>query len=551
MQAAEQPDTPKLKRKHRQHPGISMSQLETPAANATIVAWKGRPTWQLIRHVTEVTRAGAGDGVTKWMELIASLQETTEGSPTFGQFPMTVGARPGDLNAVLFLVPQLIELDISARAAGGIVQEHAARILRRATVAAEARWDEEVFDPHRDFKLYTNVFLLYVRAMLMLGRHRDEARLVRKGLAQWKRWYFHFAYHGLDEFASPTYHGVDVEALRAIRVHAPDESVRNQATRTIEFIAAFEHAITHPRFGLFVCGSARHYRDFSNTIDKPDLTHWKGDHARDVPDAVKSEFDRRVYPFRASGRAGARPFLFSTWQSEHSAVGSMTGGNYFWQQIHWMAAVGNSPIERAVAWMPGTLTPTSGHVCQRDNAALCVFHRLPHSFHRTQSQVSDEQVRATLEEYGIGVQNNWAASRDEHERYLFRAHAHVLVVQPFVLRSDRIERTTLSMVERSNIGQVIHHSRPNAFTEWVFATEPLWFGCLVTLVPDGQIPEPATVTFSRDEAAMKFTTSAGLNITLFVRPSGEVVELLNLPMAQVPLLNALAGVIHPGDILVR
>ncbi len=518
----------------------------------TYEAWKDLRTIDLIQHVTGLIRAVPPHLTpgTRPFEMVLEMQVAEDSSPLVGQFPLRIGSKAGDRNAVLFLLPSLIELELAVQPRPKLAPL-ARQMIERAIRAVEARWDEEVFEPHRDFKLYTNVFLLYVGALLMLGRHRDDARLLRKGLAQWKRWYFHFAYHGLDEFASPTYHQVDVEALRTIRVHAPDESAQNQATRAIEFIAAFEHAITHPRLGLFVCGSARHYRDFAGTVDTPDLTHWKGEHARDVPDAVRSEFERRSFPFRASGRAGTRPFMFSTWQSDRSAMGSMTGGNYLWQQIHWMAAVGDSPAERAVAWMPGTFTPTSGHVCQRDNTALCVFHRLPHSFHRTQAPLADAQVRATLEEVGIGLQKHWTALRDEHGRYLFIAHGHVLVVQPFVLQSDRIEPATLSMIERNNIGQVIHKSRPSDFNEWVFDTEPLWLGCQMTLVPEGSIPKPAALNFNREGSVMKFESSAGLEVTLLLRPCGEVVELFNPQPAQVPLLSAPAAIIHAGDVLVR
>ncbi len=50
------------------------------------------------------------------------------------------------------------------------------------------------------------------------------------------------------------------------------------------------------------------------------------------------------------GARGLLPFRFQTWQTRDAAMGSMTGGNYFPQQIHLMVAVGAAPEERATAF---------------------------------------------------------------------------------------------------------------------------------------------------------------------------------------------------------
>ena len=99
---------------------------------------------------------------------------------TVGCFPQRPAGEWGDLNYALFPLPSLIEL---ARCHGEEFPRELAdrfdRAIRLGTLGAERRWDEEIFDLHRDNKQYTNVFLSYVQCLLLAGQYLGKDRLRR------------------------------------------------------------------------------------------------------------------------------------------------------------------------------------------------------------------------------------------------------------------------------------------------------------------------------------------------------------------------------------
>jgi catechol 2,3-dioxygenase len=328
------------------------------------------------------------------VDALLGLQVAEESASIYGQFPMRVGGRPGDLNAALFAMPRLIDLlDRGRGTMPPSLAERCAAAIRRAVVAAERRWDDEVFDPHRDHQAYTNIFLLYIQALTLGGSHDGDSRLLRKATGQWRRWFNHVAYHGIDEFASPTYNDIDYGALRGIREHTDDAGVRFEADLALDHLCALGHAITHPTLRLPVCGSSRDYRRFLRPGPcEPRIVRDAAAGTYRAPAAVTREYRARAFPHTVRGRATTVPFRFQSWQVERAALGSMTGGNYFWQQIHCLAAVGRSATEREAVFLPGAYTPTGGYVSQAAGTALCVFNRLPQTLHRTQRRVPDARL---------------------------------------------------------------------------------------------------------------------------------------------------------------
>ncbi len=179
-----------------------------------------------IHQALQTGEAASGANAHALLAKVLDEQVQDESSPAYGQFPKIFGGGSGDYNMALFMLPTLIELSApQGSSLPPALTDRLDRALRLALTAVERRWNEEIFDLHRDSKSYTNIFLLYIQAFLLGGRHFSDARLTRTGVAQWKRWLSHVAYTGIDEFVSD-YFTVDFEALQRIRELAPDPAMR-------------------------------------------------------------------------------------------------------------------------------------------------------------------------------------------------------------------------------------------------------------------------------------------------------------------------------------
>jgi len=470
-----------------------------------------------------------------------------------GLLGMSVARPPGDRNANLFCLPHLLEIlqDHAGRLPAAVVER--VREATRLTVAfAERRWDEEVFDPHRDFKAYSNIFVLYCQALLLAGLHARDERLLRAAEGQWRRWHSHVAYYGIDEFCSPTYNDIIYTALRRMHGAARSEWMREQIRDVLDHVVALQYAIAHPRLGLPVCGASRDYRRFlSPGGGRLRLFDEEADGDGYVrPAAVRAEYAGRRWPHHVRGRATTWPFRFGCWQSEGAAVGTMTGGNYFPQQIHWMAAVGEAPDRRAVAWLPGGFAITNGFVAQRDAEALCVFARREVPYTRTQETVPDDRAAALLAErgfyrFGLGLSDGWDRVERAGPRLVTRAYGHTLVVQPFLIDGEQVRAMALR-AERSKPRQC-----RQAFDEHLFDDEAAWFGCHVWLGAGAQ-PRPAVgVCVERADRRIEVRSDDGLAVRLFRQPAGEVTELYDEDWRTTPLLACPTGALWPGELAAR
>ena len=179
-----------------------------------------------------------------------------------------------------------------------------------------------------------------------------------------------------------------------------------------------------------------------------------------------------------AGRATAVPFRFKSWQSERSGLGTMTGGHYFPQQINLFAVVGNGPMERAVAFLPGGtgLEFSNGYVCQSDHEALCVFARSTNSYYRTQVPKPDNLFPAAESlQHGFGITAGWREESNVDGRLVLSAFDHVLDVRPFVISGSRLMPIRL---ERKSVKNVFSGVETDGF---LFPDDARWFGCRVTL----------------------------------------------------------------------
>lgn len=514
----------------------------------------------------ETGAADARGQAIRLLEKTLAEQVCDETHISYGQFPKAFGGPSGDLNMALFIMPRLVALrDKHAGVLPAATAETLDRAIRRALDAAQRRWDEENFDVKRDHKAYTNIFLLYIQAFILAGRTFDDERLTRTGVSQWKRWFNHVAYHGIDEFVSD-YYRVDFEALTRIRALSPDAQVRGQATRVLDYLAAVEHAVTHPIMKLPVCGASRNYRRFLADADQEGSSLAAGttlaahDSRRDArqdvssvdyrpPDSVVKAYRERRFPYTVYGRAGTTPFLFQSWQDRHAALGSMTGGNYFWQQIHCMAAVGKGPEARDVLFMPGAYSIANGYVCQRDNQALCLFSRRPNTFLRTQKVVSDSELQSEFGDYGIGVSNGWDVTAAA-DRTVFSAYGHQVVIDPFVLKGTIPEPVALARTHRTTLSQGRFHRTPVEMTEYVFPESAEWFGCrLEVLTGTADRPAPPGIECFRNGDSLTLRDASGLVISLHLNPAGGDVEMYDTDWRTMPLLKCADYSLMPGEMM--
>ncbi len=489
------------------------------------------------------------DRALKIVKALMSLQVDDPSSRNHGQFPWQPGSKAEDLNTVLFMMPSLIEM--LERGQGSMSTEVSSDLdacVKRAIVATERRWSEERFDLHRDFKGYTNIFLLYIQALLMAGEHYDDERLLRQAAAQWQRWFNHISYYGIDEFASPAYSNIDYEALKVIHETTRDNQMRRESKHALGHLSALLHGITHPVLRLPVCGSSRDYRGFLTPGNREPGCVNNGADSPYTPKSVRDEYRKRIFPYSLRGRATTIPFRFKSWQDSHAAVGTMTGGNYFWQQIHCMVAVGESESERAIVFAPGAYTPTSGFVCQHDNAALCVFARQPNTYHRTQEPMPDAKVHAYQGEYSIGITPNWTVLEQDASGIILSAYGHQVHIQPFTIRGGAVHPVMLVRKRYTNLGQGRFHDTAADLDAWVFTDDTVWFGCLIQTCKGGVTKSKSPIRCAERDQILTVDAPDGLRVKVFQHASGELTELYEDDWRTQPLLETPVHILNPGDL---
>jgi hypothetical protein len=186
-----------------------------------------------IRGLLRFALEAAGSGwnppaIEEALQLTRSMQDRDPESPHFGNYRWRLGDDTvTDPNAVEFAT-QLTSLmrltcnDALTPAARDLLDtlHHDALIaIRRHTVKPG----------------YTNIHLMQTWNLLTLGRLGD-ATADRAGRAAWQIWLDHVARHGITEYSSPTYYGIDLDSLGLIARHAGDSGVRSEAVSALAFL---------------------------------------------------------------------------------------------------------------------------------------------------------------------------------------------------------------------------------------------------------------------------------------------------------------------------
>jgi hypothetical protein len=520
------------------------------SARTCLVGDPGNPrplghSLEYARRLLDTGRPPDAERAARIIEAVCALQRL-EPSWKFGQIPMRADLQTHDRNSNLFFLPEMAEI---LRRHGPRLPQPAGKRLRdcfrRAMSFAERRWDEEVFDLHRDGKAYTNIFLLYVRAMVLGGVVECEERLWRKGEAQWQRWFNHISYYGIDEFCSPTYSHVDFEALTHLLRIARDEAMKGEVRMALDYLFAMQFAATHPVLEVPVCGSGRDYRRYwSPREGRPLLLGAADPGGYVVPEALREEFANRKFPFEMSGRATAVPFRFRSRQEEGAGLGTLTGGHYFPQNIHCAAAVGRSSAERELLCLPGRHCFQSGFTAQDGLQALCFFTQAPNSYVRTQ-YIRPDTAHAKL--HGdwplvVGVTAGWEEVERKAGRLTLRAYDRDLHLRPFALVEDKAKPVELTRARMSG-----YHRDIDVYT---FPPEAKQVLCLVAITAAGKKYAPSTPSAKRRDSVLELS-SGKLALRLFEHPTGELTELYEEDWRTTPLLRAPALELRPGGLTAR
>ncbi len=327
----------------------------------------------------------------------------------------------------------------------------------------------------------------------------------------------------------------------------------------LDHVSVIQHATTHPRLKLTVCGCSRDYRRFlaggpregrcieAGAVD-PAAASKSGVYR--PPQTVVDAYRNRRFPYRVEGRATSLRFRYRSWQNERSALGSMTGGNVFWQQIHCMAAAGDGADARDVVFMPGAYTIANGYVSQRDNRALCLFSRRPNPFLRTQKFAADGDMHDAFGDYGIGLTADWAVTAKAH-RLNLTAYGQRVTIDPFLVDGTDVQPVTLNPIRRDSLSQGRFHRTEADMTEYVFPGSVEWFGCLVEMTPlDFPEPDRARIACRREESRLHLDEGGELRLNLHLNSTGGDIELYETDWRTLPLLDCPEQTLQPGELVV-
>ena len=470
------------------------------------------------------------------LQRFISLQDTVWESLTFGQWAWSEGAAIGDLNVALFRSHDMF-VNLWEHQSKMAPQVHRAYLTscRRLLEAAKRRWDTEVFDIGRDYVNYSNIFVFYVQALTLAGDRFNEPRLQQMAKSQWTRWYNHVSYIGIDEFASPTYNQVVFRALFDIHDFCRDERIRKECREMIDHVYTLQSALTHPKLKIPVSGISRDYRVFLKQADARSAVLTTPQPGYTPPAKATAINEHRSYPFTVIGRAAISPFIFQSYQLQDAAMGSMTGGACFQQQIHCMAVAGTSENERAVAFIQGSNTPVNGYTDQKEMSTLCVYNHLPALWHLTQWRGNMAEYRETFGEFGIGLSDKWQ-KQPVKDHIVVRAYGYDLHLFPFVVQNGKAVPVELELKHRTT-SSPRYHPRPIIFDEYVFPMEPDWFGVYVTLAKAGSKVANPLIAYAKVDGVDTFKTKFGHSIRLYTTPQGDIRQLHNVDPALIPLLK--------------
>lgn len=457
---------------------------------------------------------------------VISYQVFDRESPNHGLWGWKANGEIKDKNVPLFHAHYML-VELWEQQDKMSFKTRAAYILscKRLIEAAERRYDEELWELGRDGIAYSNVFSLYVQTLTVAAERFGSERLQRKALTQWTRFYNYFKFYALPEFLSTTYDDIIFHALADIYRFAVTERMKEEVKEVMDYVYLTEAAVTHPLLKLPVTGISRDYRAFHKSGDvRIDFLQHPLDNY--TPPAKAGEIlTNRKYPFEARGKAGSNPFLYISYQLPDVAMGSMSGwGNYYWQQIHCMAAAGKNEHERATLFIPGSYTPVNGFTCQRELSALCVYNRLPTMWHLTQWRGDLAEIKKTQCDFGVGISDHFELIAQEEGKTVLRAYGYDFYLFSYQVKDGKVAPCSLSKKHRTETSPR-YHRRPAVFDEFVFPEEPAWFGVFVKIVKAGRKVTRPVIRYMAKDGIHSFRTDGGHEVKVTIMEQGNSVQL--------------------------
>jgi len=472
-----------------------------------------------------------------------SLQDDEYESFTYGHWGWRIvnGERFTDWNSALFQSHILFRnLWEQQDKMSPETRENFLACCERVLEATKRRWDQEVFDIYRDFTAYSNIFAMYVQTFVLAGERYDDPRLRKTAYMQWTRWYNHISFFGIDEFVSTEYSMVVLRAVADIHDFTKNERIKKEAKEVMDHIYLLQSVITHPLLKLPVSGISRDYRRFLQPGDaRSEVLKPESLPEGYVPPQKAVEiYENRKYPFEVTGKAAAMPFIFKSYQLEDAAMGSMTGGACFQQQIHCMAAVGKNEKERAVAFLQGSYTPVNGYSDQKETSTLCVYNHLPAYWHLTQmlGRIDMSEYKKTFGDFGVGITADWIEKASAPDHIILEAYGYELHIFPFKLQDEKLVPCELTLKHRTTTSPR-YHPRAAIFDEYTFPEEPEWFGAFLTLVKSGSKVKDPGISYNNINGVRTFKTKMGHQVKLFVAEKGDTRQIYNVDPAFIPLLK--------------
>lgn len=475
----------------------------------------------------------------KVLNLTLSFQVADDSeSSNYGLWPWSVGSTVKDKNVPLFHAHLMfVNLWNEQEKMSASTRKAFLAACERILVAAERRYDEEIFELGREIVAYSNVFSLYVQTLTLAAERYDSDRLRRKANIQWRRFYNNFKFYGISEFLSTTYYQVIFDALKDIRTYGHEERIAKEAQEMMDFLYLQQSAVTHPLLKLPVSGIARDYREFTRFDDaRVEFLQHEIEGYTPPEKAVEINKDRK-YPFEVIGRTGALPFVYKSYQTPYAAMGSMSGwGNYYWQQIYCMAAMGRNEKEKATLFIPGSYTPVNGFTCQKGLSALCVFNRLPTMWHLTQWKGDLADYRETFGEFGVGFTDKFKQVSRTPERIIIQAYGYDVHIFPFEMKNGKITHSMMELRHRDKTSPR-YHTRPARFNEYVFNEKTDWFGVVIKVVESGRKIERPEIFYSLEATIHTFSTDDNLTVSIGRMEQGNSIQIRTDEVNLIPRLK--------------
>jgi len=229
-----------------------------------------------------------------YLRRVLAVQDADPASPSYGEVPWVEGpSQVHDPNAIAFAAEPIGPILVGFADRLDPATRDALRARIPAFVAALRRRDAPVS--------YTNIFLLSATALALLGEAGHDDTVRDDGYARIEQWLSHTRDHGIGEFLSPTYYGVDLGTLVLGDAFCRTPGCRDLFARALGW---FWTDIEAHRLGGRIAGPHSRTYDFLRGHGVLDL-YLALEHPDEVPlplPEVDPNSFTRVYPVAAGDR---------------------------------------------------------------------------------------------------------------------------------------------------------------------------------------------------------------------------------------------------------